>query len=117
MIKYLRVITIAVFFHIVMNLFMPWWNIFIAGLIAGYFSRLKVLPTFLCVFFSLSLYWAFLIFNINADNEGILARRLTEMLSMPGTESFMLINALIGGLCGGIASQLGLSIRKLVRKA
>ena len=117
MIKYLRVITIAVFFHIVMNLFMPWWNIFFAGLIAGYFSKLKALPTFLCVLMGLTLYWAFLIYNINADNEAILSMRLADMLSLPNNQFLMVVNSLLGGICGGIASQLGLAIRKLVKKS
>lgn len=114
--KYIRIIAITIFFHIVMNIFMPWWNIFIAGMIAGYFSKLKALQTFLIVFLSLSIYWFILLFKIDAGNDHILSGKLAEMFSVEPYLLFIIMNSLLGGLFGSFGSQIGWRLRKIIKK-
>lgn len=114
--KFLRIVAIAIFFHIVMNMFMPWWNIFIAGLIAGYFSRTTALKTMATVFLALSFYWIILILKIDSGNDHILSSRLAELMSISNSNVFIMINGIIGGLCGAVGSQVGFYMRKIVKK-
>ncbi len=114
--KYLRLIALVVFFHIVMNMFMPWWNIFFAGIIAGYFSRLSSNKTFITVLASLSLYWIFLIFKIDKGNDYILSSRLVEMFQIPNRSILLIINGFLGGLAAAFGSMVGYYIRKIVKQ-
>ena len=99
-----------------MNLFMPWWNIFLAGIIAGYFSKLSSIKTFFTVLFALSVYWIILIVKIDASNESILSAKVLEMIHISNREIFVISNGLIGGLCGAFGSQIGINLRSIVNK-
>ena len=114
--KYIQVIALAIFFHIVMNIFMPWWNIFLAGIIAGYFSKLKAITTWMLVFLGIFVYWLILIIKIDHSNMGIFSARLTQMFELESKTLLFCINALIGGICAACGSQLGYYIKSIVRK-
>ena len=114
--KYIRIAAIALFFHIVMNLFMPWWNIFIAGLIDGYFSGISALRTFLVVFLALSAYWTILILQIDNMNDHILSSRIAELLSVPNNLLLIILNSFIGGICCAVGSQAGYQLKKIIRQ-
>lgn len=114
--KYIRLMILVVFFHLVMNLFMPWWNIFIAGIIAGYFSKLNAFRTFFVVGIAIIVYWLILIFKIDNINNHILSERIGALVEVDSFIILALINATIGGLCAAVASQIGHTLKKIIRK-
>jgi len=114
--KYIQVIALAVFFHLVLNLFMPWWNIFIAGTIAGYFSKINALKTFLLVFLGIFVYWLILMLKIDHSNTGVFSAKLAELLEVGNKSVLFSINAIVGAICAACASQVGLMLKRIVRK-
>ena len=114
--KYIQVIALAIFFHIVMNIFMPWWNIFLAGLIAGYFSKLKAIQTWILVFAGIFTYWLILIIKIDHSNTGVFSDRLVQLFELQSKSLLFCVNAMIGGICAACGSQLGFYLKALARK-
>ena len=72
--------------------------------------------TLISVFLALSLYWIILIVKIDSGNENILSSRLAELVSFSDSKIFIVINAILGGLCGALGSQVGFYLRQIVKK-
>lgn len=99
-----------------LNLFLPWWSIAIPGLILGYWSNQKALPSFGWGFLALFLLWGGQALYIHLANDAILSTRIAEMLSVGSPIVVVLITGILGGLVSGLATLTGSLVKDTPRK-
>ncbi len=91
----------------ILNIFLPWWSIAIAGLIIGYQFKEKPLPSFLWGFLGVFLLWGGQALYVHIANDGILSTRIAEMLGVGSPFIVILITGVLGGLVSGLATMTG----------
>lgn len=111
----MKVILIALM-ALILQTFMPWWSIAIAGFLSGVIFTQKPGNAFLNGFLGIFLLWAAFSLYIYLVNQGLLAERLAELYSLPHGLLVVVLTALIGGICGGLAAITGNYFRKLFLK-
>src|SRR5687768_10485274 len=94
------------------GLFLPWWSIaivaFIVTLLIPQASSTGFLSGFLGIFFL----WGVLSFWIDMNNNGILSKKIAQLLPLGGISILLiLVTALVGGLVAGFAGMAGSSLR------
>jgi hypothetical protein len=100
-------ITIAVVAAI-LEQFLPWWSIAIAGLAIGYFVKQQGFMAFLGGFAAIFLLWTAYAFFISQANHNILAAKVAELLPLKGHVKYLLlVTGLVGGLVGGFSALTG----------
>lgn len=104
---------LLIILSIITQLFLPWWSISIAAAIVGYTMLRKRLQAFLTGFFSIFLVWTVYALIINAQNSGILAARIAEMMSVPSPILLPLISGILGGITGGVSTWAGRCLKDL----
>ncbi|MEX0686463.1 MAG: hypothetical protein WD267_04660 [Balneolales bacterium] len=97
-----------------LQLFLPWWSIALVSITLGAWLCQKSLHAFLSGFTGIGLLWLFASTYIHLANNGILAGRVAEMMSLPNALSIILVTAFIGGLVGGISAMTGFLIKDAV---
>src|SRR4051812_48572077 len=99
------------------GLFLPWWSIALIAFAVALLIPQRIPTAFLSGFLGIFLFWGGLALWIDTGNEGILSRKIAELLPLGG-ESLLLIlvTALVGGLVGGFAAMSGSSLRPARRK-
>jgi len=97
----------------VLGLFLPWWSIAIAAFGVAALIPQKALRAFLSGFLGLFILWGGLAWWIDMNNQGILSKRIAELMQIPG-KPFVLVLAtgLIGGLVAGVAALSGSFLRQ-----
>lgn len=98
------------------NLVLPWWGIAVTGLILGFQMKPSSGKAFGIGFLALFLLWGGQALYIHLANDGILSKRIAEMLGGGSPILVVLITGIVGGLVSGLAvlsgSLLGQSINK-----
>ncbi len=86
-------------------LFFPWWSIAVVAFIVSVLIRQTPLSSFFTGFIALFLLWGILSFWISANNNDILAHRMS-ILILKNDNPFLLIiiTALIGAIVAGFAA-------------
>lgn len=110
--KFFAALFITILLAFISGLFLPWWGIAIAAMLAAFVVRQKAGFAFLSGFFALLLLWSGLAYWIDSENESILSVRIAELLGI-GDNSFLLIliTGVIGGLVAGFAAMTGSYLR------
>jgi hypothetical protein len=95
-------------------LYLPWWSIAIVAFVVAALIPQRPGISFLCGFVALFLLWGILSFWLSAENEHILAHRVS-LLILKTQSAFLLIliTALIGGIIGGLAALTASYLRPL----
>jgi len=101
---------------LILQLFLPWWSIAIAGFISGVFFIQKPGKAFLNGFFGIFALWSAVSLYIYIVNEGLLAERLADLFSLPHGLLVVLLTGLIGGICGGLSAITGNYFKALFLK-
>lgn len=101
---------------LILQLFLPWWSIAIAGFISGIFFIQKPGKAFISGFLGIFVLWAVVSLYIYVVNQGLLAERLADLFSLPHGLLVVLLTALIGGICGGLSAFTGNLLRVLIDK-
>ena len=93
-------------------LYFPWWSIGIVAFVISLLIPQKPNAAFFSGFAALFLLWGILSFWISANNDHILAHRVS-LLILKTDSPFLLIltTALIGAMVGGLAALTGSFIR------
>lgn len=110
LLKWLLFVVIA----LILQLFLPWWSIAVAGFIYGIWIRQKPGWAFLGGFLGIFLLWGILAAYITWVNDGILADRLASLFSLPQGWMAVLATALTGGLVGGVSAVTGNLLRRAI---
>jgi hypothetical protein len=98
----------------VLELFLPWWSIAIAGAIGGYVFRSSL--NFVAGFLSVAILWIGIAVVIDISASAPLADRVAAIFfSMPKAALFV-ITGVLGGLVTGFAAATGASLRREKRK-
>lgn len=92
---------------LILQLFLPWWSIAIAGFISGVLFIQKPGKAFLNGFFGIFALWSAVSLYIFVVNEGLLAERLASLFFLPHGLLVVLLTGLIGGIGGGLSAVTG----------
>jgi hypothetical protein len=110
--KFLVAVILTALLAFVGGLFLPWWSIGIAALLAAILVNQTAGRSFLSGFFGLFLLWGILAWWISSKNEGILATKIASVLPLGGNALILiLITGFIGGLVAGFAALSGSYLR------
>ncbi len=109
----LLALLIALFSWLI-TLVLPWWGVALpASVLGGWLGR-KGPSSFGAGFLGVGALWLGQALYIHIANEGILATRLAETLSLSHPLLLILATALAGGLAGGLSTLTGFLLKKLV---
>lgn len=109
-VKWLLLVVLA----LILQLFLPWWSVTLAGFAYGLLFVQKPGRAFLAGFLAVFLLWGVMAAYITWVNDGILAGRLANLFSLPHGSLAVLATALTGGLAGGFSALAGSLLRKAV---
>ncbi len=99
---------------IVLQQFMPWWSIAIAGFIFGYLIEQSLKMSFWMGFIGIFFLWGGIALYVHIVNDGILSGRLAVLTGLPHGLLMVLVTALLGGIIGGLASISGRYLRQII---
>jgi hypothetical protein len=88
-----------------LEMFLPWWSIAIAGFIGGFAFRSK--SNFVAGFLAIALLWFIHAFIIDLQASAPLAEKIARLLMVQNKILLFLLTAVIGGLVGGFATLSG----------
>ncbi|MFW5725032.1 MAG: hypothetical protein ACOCX0_01200 [Bacteroidota bacterium] len=104
------ILTVTVF---VIQQFLPWWSIALAGLFYGFIIRQSTLTAILNGFTGVFVLWAGIPLYIYFVNDGLLASVLAVMFYLPHGLLAVLAGGLAGGITGALSSLAGKYLRDL----
>jgi hypothetical protein len=100
---------------LILQQFLPWWSIGIAGLLFGFLIDQRRKMAFINGFFGIFLLWGGTATYIYFVNEGVLANRLALMTNLPHGFLLIIITGFTGGIVAGLASLSGRYLREISR--
>lgn len=95
----------------ILSLFLPWWSLAIPCVVLGAWLGRSGFRSFLFGFLGIGILWLAQSTVTNIANNGILASRISEMLSLPNSFVLIVITILVGGLAGGLSTLTGYYFR------
>lgn len=100
---------------LILQQFLPWWSIGIAGFLFGFLIDQRRKMAFINGFLGIFLLWGGTATYIYIVNDGVLANRLALMTGFPHGILLIIITGLIGGVIAGLASLSGRYLREITR--
>ena len=111
--KFIVSAILIILFSFLACLYFPWWSVAIVAFLISIIIQQKHLLSFICGFISLFLLWGFLSFWISAQNDNILAHRVSVLIFKTDSPNLLIfVTALIGALVAGFAALTGSYLRK-----
>ncbi|MFN5555533.1 MAG: hypothetical protein ACK514_08965 [Bacteroidota bacterium] len=111
--RLLQQILFIFFAALLLEFFLPWWSIAIAGFCGGIFLHSG--KNFLSGFIAISALWLGYILWINSESLAPLADRVAAVFNVNKT-ILISLTTLIGGLGGGLAALTGSYLRQPKKK-
>lgn len=110
--KLLIHIAIVALLGFVLALFLPWWNVAIAGFLGGFLIRRSYGSAFLGSFLGIFLLWCGMALYISWSTGSPLPNRVAELISpsLSGT-GLAIVTGIVGGLVAGVASVAARAFR------
>jgi len=110
--RFIVSIVITAILSFIGGLWLPWWSIAVAAFITAALIRQSPIQSFLSGFLALFILWGVLAWWIDAQNQGILSKKIAMILPLNGN-SFLLImiTAFVGALVAGMAAISGCFLR------
>ncbi len=96
-----------------LSLFLPWWSVFIPGLILGAALAQSGARAFAWGFAGISGLWLIQTLFAHIGSDGILTSRIAELFSLPSGWLVILITVILGGLIGGCTTLTGYLCRAI----
>lgn len=109
-----QIITIIIFTYI-LELYLPWWVIFIVPMGVSIAINSTSLSSFLSGFLGIGILWSFLAWKIDIDSHSFFSSKIAELFSIP-THYLFIVSGVIGAICGGFGALVGNSFMKIFRK-
>lgn len=111
--KFITAILLTALLSFASGLFLPWWGIAPAALLAAILVRQKPGISFLSGMLGVFVLWGGLSWWIDAQNDSLLSEKIAEILPLGGSVAFLvLVTALVGALVGGFAALTGAYLYK-----
>lgn len=109
------VVTIIV--ALILAQFLPWWSVMVAGFVSSLFFSLKKFAVFFVPFLAIFVFWTLYAYVGAAQNDFTLSRKISNLLTLGGSEyTLIMVTGIIGGLAAGISALLGKQLSVLVKK-
>lgn len=116
--KFLASIILTSLLAYTMGLFLPWWSVALAGLLAGLSIPQKRLIAFLGSFLAVFILWSGIALYISYANDHILARKISMLvLKKEAPILLIFVTGAIGGFVAGISAFTGRSLVVLFSKS
>lgn len=98
------------------GLYLPFWSVGLVAFLVAVFIYQKPGMAYLAGFVSILLLWVLLAWWIDAQNDGILSKRMATLFPLGGS-SFMLIlvTGIVGAIVGGLSALSGNYLRKYLQ--
>ena len=96
------------------GLYLPWWSVAVASFIVAALIYQPPWRSFFTGFCAILLLWFGLLLKINADNESILAERVSLVMQMGGPMVLVILSSVIGAIAGGLGALAGSLLRKAI---
>jgi len=110
--KFLVATLLTILLAFIAGLFLPWWGIAIAAFVVALTVHQKAGKAFLAGLLGVWLLWSGLSFWIDLQNQGVLSKKIAQLLPLGGnTILLVLLTGLIGGLVAGFAAMSGSYLR------
>ena len=94
------------------GIFLPWWSIAIIAFLVALLIPQNIGLGFLSGFLGIFIMWAIVAAWIDIRNQGILSKKIAQLLPLGGSSVLLvLVTAIVGGLVGGFAAMAGSSLR------
>ena len=93
--------SVTILFAFIFSIFMPWWSVMIASFISSLLISLEKIMVFLIPFFAVFFYWTVYCYLLSSSNDFILAKKISELMSLWGNPYILII---ISGMIGGFLS-------------
>lgn len=108
------IIVAAIVLH---QIFLPWWGLAIACLLAGYLTAPMGRSAFLAAFSAAFLTWSLYALYLDLQNDEILSSRMIQLFPLPDVPLLLVpITGLLGGVVGGFACKSGDLFRRFFWK-
>ncbi len=104
---------IVVILAIILQHFLPWWSIALAGFIYGFLIIQSRRTAFLNGFVGIFILWFGISLYVYFINDAIIAGLLADMLYMSHGLVVVAITGITGGIIGGLASLSGKYLRDI----
>jgi hypothetical protein len=88
----------------ILQLFLPWWVIIVFAAAMGWQAGLTPLLSFFAGFIAVFTSWLILGIYRDYENSHILATRMANLFHLPHYMLYLLVAALLGGLCSGLSA-------------
>jgi hypothetical protein len=111
--KFLIQVLLIILLAFVLELFLPWWSIAIAGFLAG--LLLNTQANFLAGLLGIGLLWTLTALYIESNAAAPLVDRVASIFSLSKPLLFA-VTAFVGGLVGGFSAMAGSALRKSRRR-
>lgn len=110
--KFITAILLTAVLALISGLYLPWWGIAITSLLVAVIIHQKAGKAFLSGLLGVLLLWAGLAWWIDMKNNGILSKKIAQVLPLGGNSILLiLITGLVGGLVAGFAAMSGSYLR------
>jgi hypothetical protein len=96
------------------GLYLPWWSVAVAAFIVSSIIYQSPIRAFFTGFCAVMLLWFGLILKINADNQNILADKISLVMGMGGSFVLVILSCAIGAVVGGLGALTGSLLRKAI---
>ena len=100
------------------GLFLPWWCMAITSLLVALLIHQRGGRAFLAGFLGVFILWASLAWWIDMKNNGVLSKKIAQVLPLGGSSLLLiLLTGIIGGLVAGMAAMTGSYLRATDKSA
>ena len=114
--KFFVAIILTALLAFISSLFLPWWGIAITSLLVAVLVHQTAGKAFLAGLLGVFLLWAGLALWIDMKNNGVLSKKIAQVLPLGGnTLLLILVTGLVGGLVAGMAAMSGSFLRSTAR--
>ena len=99
---------LTILLALALSMFLPWWYIMLAALLASAIVRLRKASTFIVPFLAIALLWITQAWLLSSTNDFTLASKVSILFSLGENPYLMiLITGIIGGIVAGVSGLLG----------
>jgi hypothetical protein len=110
--KFITALLLTAVLAFISGLYLPWWGIAITSLLVAVIIHQKAGRAFLSGLLGVLIVWAGLAFWIDMKNNGILSKKIAQVLPLGGNSILLVfVTGLIGGLVAGFAAMSGSFLR------